>query len=294
MGMGMGMGMLLLFVGSTGCYSRSKATTDINQAWVGKPKSEIVARWGTRNAPSNDGGVDRITWTYGRNPIRISGGGGIRLPSLVVECGAGGSIGPDGANGEGGCSGQVDTGSLGTGVAIQRGPFHLLDQAVVTFDSAERVVSVQGNQSRWSAPGDANLRHGFLFGVHAGMGRLDSTKTALPGGGLYMGGMLGPRLGLVGNTSFSFGSDDAGGAVAFSWGASLMWWPAARLSLRAGPAMALSLEPGFEDAALSPAVNASASYALVRGESFVLDVRADINTATAAQFGTVGIGVNIN
>ena len=58
--------------------------------------------------------------------------------------------------------------------------------------------------------------------------------------------------------------------------------------------MVLTLDPGLEDPALRPGVATGASYALVRGRVFVLDLRVDAIAATKSAFGSVGIGVNVN
>ena len=58
--------------------------------------------------------------------------------------------------------------------------------------------------------------------------------------------------------------------------------------------MVLDLEPGLEDAALSPGGVGALSFALVRSGSFVLDARLDMTVSTSAAFGLVGVGVNVN
>jgi hypothetical protein len=126
------------------------------------------------------------------------------------------------------------------------------------------------------------------------MGRLDDTSTPLPSGGLYIGGMLSPTLGLIGCFSMVTGMDDEGGAIGFAWGMAVESWLATRLSVRGGAAMILDLDPGFEDPTLGPGLIGGASYALVKAGSFVLDLRLDVTAGPSAVFGNLGIGVNMN
>jgi len=167
-------------------------------------------------------------------------------------------------------------------------------QVTALVDASGVITDVRGPSLRWGPPAGLNMRWGAIFGLHAGMGRLDDTGTPLPSGGAYVGGMLGPRLGLVGCFSMVSGKGDGGGAIGFAWGVAAQWWPEARLWLRAGPAMVLAFDPGFDNAGLAPGATGGASYALVHAGSFVLDLRVDLTTSTRATFGSLGVGVNVN
>jgi len=138
------------------------------------------------------------------------------------------------------------------------------------------------------------VRWGTLFGAHVGMGRLDTTPTPLPSGNIYIGGMLGPTLGLVGAYSLVAGTSDAGGALAMAASLGVQWWPVTRLSLRTGPALLLTLDPGFANAALRPGLASQASYAFVKVGRFALDLCFDLAAGPSTAFGTVGVGVNLN
>ena len=190
---------------------------------------------------------------------------------------------------------EVTPTSFDVAAAVQPGTItHSTTAVTAAVDGAGLVGDIRGPSLLWGRPDDANLRWGVLFGFHAGMGRLDTTSTPLPSGGLYIGGMLGPRLGLVGNFSMVTGKDDAGGAIGFAWGLSARYWPLARLSVEAGPAFVLALDPGFTNTTPDVGGSGAISYALVRGASFVLDLRFDATVATSTAFGCVGVGVNVN
>jgi hypothetical protein len=136
-----------------------------------------------------------------------------------------------------------------------------------------------------------NLRWGLLFGADAGMGRLDRTPTPLPSGGAYIGGMLGPRLGLVGDVAMCTGAGGDRGHIGLVAGMGLQWWPSARVWLRAGPAAVLVTDDPTE---LTAGVETGASYAVVRLRVFVLDLRARMIAAPGAVMGSLGVGVAVN
>ena len=259
--------LLPLFLASA-CYSGQKVSTDINKEWQGRKLSQLQAEWGqaSTSEASADGKVHRWTITHHH----------LSLPSAQGSL----RISPEGvdlyAEARGGRSSTSKT-------------------EVVALSSAEELIlDMKGPSLRWGAPSDANLRSGLLLGFHAGMGRLDDTSTPLPSGGLYIGGMLGPRLGLVGSFSLTSGKDEAGGAIGMAWALAPKYWFDSRFSVRGGPAMILAFDPGFEDPGLEAGVDGTASYALVRSGSFALDLRLDATATPSTQFGTLGVGVNLN
>jgi hypothetical protein len=267
----MGMPTLILCGISTaliGCYSGGQVSPDINASWRQHKASEIRSDWGAPKTvqPAEDGSVH--VWTIEHRHFT--------LPTLRAKL----DVGPGGLD----AYGEARAGEKWTTTT----------DVAVHVDLSGLITRIEGPSLRWGPPDDANLRWGLLMGMHAGMGRLDDTATPLPSGGLYIGGMLGPTLGLVGSYSFTSGSDDAGGAIGMAWAVGPQWWPATRLSLRAGPAMILAFNPGFEDAGLEAGVNGSASYALIRSGTFTLDVRMDLTAGSSTRFGNVGVGVNLN
>ncbi len=255
-----------------GCYSGAKVTPDVNAAWRGRSRASIEAAWGTPKTVAAAGAGAALIWSYDTRHVELPSGGA----SLSVD---------------------VSRGAAGIDFAAELTPGKVwtrTTEVAVVVDAAGVIQDIRGPSVRWGAPADANLRSGVIFGMHAGMGRLDDTGTALPSGGLYLGGMLGPRLGLAGQYAMVFGKDDAGGAVGFAWGIAAHYWPAARIALHVGPALVLDLDPGFEDPALGPGLTGGASFAIVRSGSFVLDLRLDATAAPSATFGSVGVGVNVN
>ena len=164
--------------------------------------------------------------------------------------------------------------------------------ASAVVDPAGTVLSFDASWLAAGIPRGANVRTGAIFGLHGGAGMLDDATSPLPSLGLYLGGMIGPRLALLGAYGFVNGTGDAGHAMGHSWAIAVQHWPIARLAVRAGPALVLDLDPGLVDPALSPGAIGAVSYALVRAGSFVLDARFDATVSTAAPFGTVGNGVN--
>lgn len=260
--------LLVLVLASLGCYTARSANHDVNQVWVGRSQGTLEAHWGPPAATSDAQGQRQLRYSFHRSRTTLPSGGG----HLIVE------------------EGYVDVGlelRPGTITRYRR-------DVLIRLDPAGRILSMTGPSIRWGPPDDANMRWGFLLGGHAGMGRLDDTSSPLPGGGLYVGGMLSPTLGLVGTFSLASGSDDDGGAMAFAWGLAPQLWVATRVWLRAGPAMILAFDPGFENAGLEPGVTTGASFAVIRSGTFVLDLRADVSVGTDTQFGTLGIGVNLN
>jgi len=254
----------------SGCYTGTRATLDANATWRGRSRTALVARWGTPTAvEAQADGTTALVWT--REGHRVE-----ELPSGSLRF-------------------ELDAEGLDAELIARPGVVVKTQSHVVALvDTHGLVAAVRGRSLRLGIPEGVNMRWGFLFGVHAGMGRLDDTSMPLPSGGMYIGGMLSRAVGLVGTFSLASGSDDDGGAMGFAWGLGAQWWPSTRVSLRAGPAMVLAFDPGFEDAGLEPGVNGAASYALIKSGSFVLDVCLDLTAGTSTSFGSLGIGVNVN
>ncbi|MBT8493162.1 MAG: hypothetical protein KJO07_08895 [Deltaproteobacteria bacterium] len=259
---------LLFVLAAGGCYGRADATRDTNLEWRGRSKRALVDDWGkpAQVLRENRGEVMRYSFNTRRITLPTFRGFLVARPGFV----AGEAVFKPGT--------------------ITRYRHDVL----VAVDPGERIVDVTGPSLRWGPPDDANMRWSFLFGFHAGMSTLDDTATPLPGGGLYIGGMLSRVLGLVGTFSMAAGSDDEGGAMAFAWGLAPQYWLHTRVWVRAGPAMVLAFDPGFENVGLEPGVSAAASYALVRSDTFVFDLRFDLNAGLDTVFGVVGLGVNVN
>lgn len=253
----------------TGCYGGRQATRDSNLAWQGRSRASLQAQWGSpARVEAVADGTTALVWTIKRHHVD--------LPEV---------------------SGSLDIDATGFDLQaeVQPGTVRTSSIDVVARIAANnQVLQVDGPSLRWGPPNDANLRWGLVMGMHAGMGRLDDTSTPLPSGGLYIGGMLSRTLAMVGDFSLVSGSDDAGGAMGFAWGLAAQYWTSARVWLRAGPAMVLAFDPGFNDPGLSPGVLGGLSYALIKRGTFVLDLRLDLTASTAVTFGSVGIGVNVN
>lgn len=260
--------IVALLLVAAGCYSGARAARDTNRAWQGRTLAELEASWGQPAARTSDGDSTVVVWTHQRTHTD--------LPSVRADV-------------------DLDERGFDFYGEIRRGAVrHSSTEVAARIDAQGVVQSVSGPSLRWGPPNDANIHWGALLGMHVGMGRLDDTGTPLPSGGLYIGGMLARTVGLVGTFSLVSGKDEAGGAMAFAWGLAPQWWPATRLSLRAGPAMVLAFDPGFESPGLEPGVDACASYALVKSGSFALDLRLDLVAGTTTRFGSIGVGVNMN
>lgn len=261
----------VLWVASLGlasCYSGAQTSKDINRSWQQHSASEIRGEWGTPTTvtPHQSGTVH--VWSVKHHHYR--------LPTLRAEL----NVGPDGLD----AYGEARAGKTWTSTT----------DVLVHVDDAGLIKGVQGPSLRWGPPEGANMRWGTIFGIHVGMGRLDDTSTALPSGGLYIGGMLTKTVGLVGSYSLTSGKDEAGGAMGMAWSLGPQWWPMTRLNLRVGPAMVLAFDPGFSNVGLEGGVSGSASYALMRSGTFTLDMRMGMTAGTSTRFGNLGIGVNLN
>ncbi len=267
-------GLCLGVAALVACYSGNRATRDVNAAWRGRSGAELQARWGTGTVATLPDGGTTLTWSRTSSSYT--------LPSLSGHARA-----------------DADARGGGFDVHLEATPGTITrsrTDVVATVDAGGRVVDLVG-PSLWlgkGPPAGSNLRWGTVFGLHAGAGALDDATGPMPSLGMYMGGMLGPRLGLVGSYAFVNGSGDDGYGMAHSWSVGAQYWPAARVWVRAGPAMVVPLDAGLDNARVRPGLATGASYALVRGRVFVLDLRLDAVAATDRTFGSVGIGVNVN
>ena len=276
---------------AAGCYGRSQARTD---GWGGMSGAEIEAQWGAPQRVDRGDEGQLLRWQHVRC-WRTGGGasGRVRVEGLD-EIGARGHvrIGPGGLDAEFEARGpriEVEAEVEARAAVVRERTY----AAEVALDSAGLISHVRADAWRsWGPPRGANVRWGPIFGLHVGMGRLDSTSTPLPSGGAHIGGMLGPRHALVGTYAMVSGREQGRGAMGHAWGFEAVYWPAARVSVRGGPAMVLDWKPGFEDRAFGLGISGGASYALLRRGSFVLDLRADLNAHPSSAFGTFGIGVN--
>jgi hypothetical protein len=254
----------LALLALAGCYAGARATRDVNAAWRGHGRAEIIARWGEPTEAS----AERLVWTRDHRHVALP---------------------------EGEASLRIAPGELDAHAALRPGEVTRWQTHVVaTLDGADRIVEVTGATLRRGPPRGTNLRWGVLLGAHAGMGRLDDTATPLPSGGVYLGGMLARTLGLVGVFELVSGKDDAGGAIGLAAGIATQWWATRRLSVRGGPAAVLGWDPGFEDGGFAPGLLGGVSYAIITAGSFVLDVRLDLIAAPDLAMGSAGVGVNVN
>ncbi|CAN5837287.1 hypothetical protein BH11MYX3_BH11MYX3_13060 [soil metagenome] len=243
------------------CYHDDGAARDVNAAWRGHARTEIEGTWGNPAASS----ATAAAWTFSTTHVALpAGAAAISITPTSIDVSAAGRAGE---------IWQTET------------------TATAQFDANARITEVRGPSLHWGAPRSENLRWGTIFGIHAGMGLVDHTSTPLPSGGLYIGGMLGPRLGIVGTFSMVTATGDDGSALGFAWGIGLQYWPLTRVAVRAGPAFVLVLEG---DAQAGFGGNGALSVAILRTRVFVLDVRLDATISSAAAFGSLGIGVNVN
>ena len=250
------------------CYTGAPATRDVSLAWSGRTSAEIEDRWGPPAARGNDGPLSVEQWSHTNTQLTLPSGGA----SLSVR------------------PGHVDFEAAARPGEI----WHTTTEAAALVDPAGTIVRVEGASLRWGPPNEENLHWGTIFGAHVGLGRLDTTPTPLPSGGAYIGGMLGPTLGLVGTFALVAGTSPMGSAMGLSGGVAAQWWPITRLWLRAGPAMLLRFDPGFTNGALRPGIATGASYAFVKVGRFAVDLCLDLTVAAAVAFGSVGVGVALN
>lgn len=261
--------VLAAIVCATGCYSGSTAARDVNGMWRGHARVELEARIGTPRVEARPDGTSVLRW--------IRRGHHITLPS--------GSFDLNVTNASFDLRAEARPGSIDKYEYVHATALIDPQGTVLQLDSAVMAAGI---------PDGANVRTGALFGFTAAAGAVTNATSPMPSLGLYLGGMIGPRLGLVGTYQFVTGKGEAGYAMGHAWGMALQHWATARLSVRAGAAMVLDLEPGLEDPGIAPGATGALSYALVRSGSFVLDARFDATIATSSAFGMFGIGVNVN
>jgi hypothetical protein len=266
------------------CYTNAPANRDVQASWRGHPRGEIVDRWGDPAKVATAGPPEVVVWSFSRTHFTLPTFGIEAHPVAVAAA-------VDGPTG----TAIVQAKAVAVSYDVHPGEiWRTTTEAAAIVDPAGVISSVEGAALHWGPPNEENLHWGTIFGAHVGMGRLDTTPTPLPSGGAYIGGMLGPTLGLVGTFSLVAGTSDAGGAMGFAGGMAAQWWPVNRFWLRAGPAMLLALDPGFTNARFVPGITLGASYAFVKVGTFALDARFDLATGTSATFGTLGVGVNLN
>lgn len=239
-----------------GCYHGARASRDINAAWIGRSSAAIQSRWGK---PAQVDG-DVMVWTKSDQHVELPSASG----HLSIRPGeAEGSIAAS--------SGAIWT--THTNVAAK-------------LDASGTIVDVQGPSVRWGAPNDVNLRYGAIMGLEIGMGTSHDRGTPLPSGSFYIGGMLGPRMGLIG--VYSMGSSTNG--IGMAGAIAVQYWPATRFSLRVGPAAVLLIAP----TSFAPGVDGSASWAFVKAGKFAVDLRIDLVASSDGSFGSLGVGANLN
>lgn len=263
--------VLSAIVSLTACYSGPRAARDINAAWRGHGRVEIEARLGTPTVtvPQPDGTVV-LAW-HGRSHTIDA------LPSGRVDL-------------------EVTPTSFALHAEARPG-----EVSARTYTRASAIVDGRGTVVRFDAPWLAagiprglNARTGVIFGVSGGMGRLDDAATPVPSLGAYIGGMLGPRLALLGSYAFANGKAGDDYVQGHSWALAAQYWPTARVAVRAGPALVIDHDPAPGDVALAPGAVGALSLAVVRAGSFVLDLRFDATVSTGSAFGVLGVGVNVN
>lgn len=266
------------------CYTGAPANRDVQASWRGRTHAEIVDRWG--NPAGHRDAVD--VWAFTRTQLVLPAANIAVTQQQVATAARVDAPGVAGVVG-------VQASAPSVSVDFRPGEIWKTTTEAAAFVAPTGVIAdVQGAALHWGPPNDVNLHWGVIFGAHVGMGRLDTTPTPLPSGGAYVGGMLTPTVGLVGTYSLVAGSADAGGALGMAGGVAAQWWPVNRFWLRAGPALLLAFDPGFDNARLRPGVTLGASYAWLKIGTFALDARLDLATGPSTTFGTIGVGVNLN
>ncbi len=267
-----------------GCYTGAPANRDVATSWVGRNRVQLEDRWGAPVA--RDPGM--LTWTFDTTHIDLpSGGVSATTTPVSVDAAA---AGPSGA-----ATVHVQGTLLDIAASFHPGAIvKVTTAAVAAIDPAGVVTRIDGAALHWGPPNDANLKWGTIFGAHVGFGRLDTTGTPLPSGGVYLGGMLSQTLGLVGLYELVAGTSDSGSAMGMAAGLAAQWWPMNRFALHAGPALLLAFDPGFENARLRPGAVAGAAYAVLKVGVLALDLRVDLAAGPSTAFGTLGVGINVN
>ncbi len=254
-----------------GCYSGPRAARDINVAWQGHARVELEARLGVPTAIAGQpDGASALRWTRRGHDVQS-------LPSGHLNV-------------------EVTPTSFHLDAAARPGEVRAYDFDIASalVDPGGRVVRFESGSIAAGIPAGMNARTGVVFGLSLGMGRLDDASTPLPSLSTYIGGMIGPRLALVGAYTFVNGSASGEYVHGHSWAFAAQYWPTVRLSLRAGPAMVIDVDAMPGNAAIRPGGAGAASFAVVRAGSFVLDLRFDATVSTSSAFGMLGVGVNVN
>jgi hypothetical protein len=265
------MRLFALMLLATGCYTARSAAPDINAAWLGRARLELEARIGppTQQAQQPDGNL-ALRWVGHGVNIKSLPSGHLALKISPTSF----SIDAEAK------AGEVEKYEYTRALALVAPSGILLD-----IDAAFAA----------GFPSGTNARTGLVMGLSAGMGTIIDASTPLPSVGVYIGGMVHPRLALIGTYNFVNAKDSQNGfAMGHAWGFGVQYWVASRWTLRGAPAAMLDLEPGLENPTFAPGATAGVGYALVRSGSFVLDVRADAFMSPSALFGMAGIGVNVN
>ena len=287
----MGMRIVIPALALAACYTNAPANRDVQASWRGRMQPEIVDRWGhpAKQGAAGAGGAGHVmVWAF--RTLQIS------LPDLDLAVAAR-PVEASAQVGGPGITGAVAVHGTALDVHANAKPgeiWHTTTEAAAFVEPNGVISSVQGAALHWGPPNDVNLHWGTIFGAHVGMGRLDTTPTPLPSGGAYIGGMLSPTVGLVGTVSLVAGTSDGGAAMGLAGGLAAQWWPVNRFWLRAGPALLLTFDPGFNNAGLHPGATLGASYAFIKIGTLALDARFDLAAGPSTAFGTLGIGVNLN
>ncbi len=265
------MRLLALTLLATGCYTARSAAPDINTAWRGRARVDLEARIGpaTQQAEQPDGNL-ALRWV----------GHGVNIKSLP--------------------SGHLDLKITPTSFAIDaaakpgEAEKYEYTRALAIVAPNGTLLDVDAAVAAGFPPG-FNAHTGLVMGLTAGMGGIIEAGTPLPSVGVYIGGMVHPRLALIGTYSLVNGEDaQLGYVMGHAWGLGVQYWVRPRLTVRGGPAAILHFDPGLENPTFSSGATGGVGFAIVRSGSFVLDVRADAVVSTATLFGMAGIGVNVN
>jgi hypothetical protein len=273
----------LVLVVSSGCYTSAPANRDVQASWRGRGKAEIIDRWGEPRAREPNPNGELAVWSYTTRHIELPDASLETRPVTTTAHIDGGVV-----------QGDVSIHASQLSASFRPGViWNIRNDAAASIDGSGTIDEVQGPALHWGPPNDVNIHWGTILGAHVGLGRLDTTGTPLPSGGAFIGGMVSPTLGLVGTFALATGTSDRGAAMGLAGGFAAQWWPITRMWLRAGPALVLALDPGFNNARLRPGGTAGVSYAFVKVGRLAVDLRIDVVAAPSTAFGTFGVGVNL-
>lgn len=255
---------------ATGCYTAARATPTVNVAWQGHARATLEGRLGApAEALAQPDGATLLLWTRRGTTITLPEGGfSLRLTPTSFELDAAAR------------PGTVTHDEVDLAKALV-GP----DGRVLRFDGAFLAAGV---------PDGLNLRTGLVMGLHGGLGRLDDGASARPGVGAYLGGMISPRVALVGAYTFLTASTGGDLVQSHAWSLAMQRWMTSRLAMRVGPALVLDTDPEPSDVNLRLGATGALSFALVRAGSFVLDARVDAVGSPTSLAAAVGVGVHVN